>query len=308
MIFSTANVSATPPRIDPTPTPAPKPPSHVATLAELQTAQQLWARSRHANTYDAGQGANSTCASCKSPRNWDPDAPAAEFAHDCALCKREPGKPQPPLPGGVAIAQPEWKNITCDVCHQPVGNSYSTALSYWNQETQKYEPIKSTIELCGKCHIGQHGFDVIREQSVSPAHKDWDCTRCHGSHNAPVQCTDCHNIAQVRGVAAHAQHPNVGCTACHDAGGLPIWQDPFSTSRFYQKYMPMRSAHDLRSWPSHDLQITVDCRRCHHPQGPLQITVASQVRCDNQACHSEGASFDWCPQFPRGSAPKVTAP
>ncbi|MBI5029403.1 MAG: hypothetical protein HZB51_02660 [Chloroflexi bacterium] len=308
IFFTSPNVSATPAQIDSTPTPTPKPTVHIATLSELQAAQSQWARSRHANTYDDGLGANTTCASCKSPRNWDPYAPAAEIAHDCSLCKREPGKPRPPLPGGVLITQSEWKSITCDVCHQPVGNSYSTALSFWNQETQTYEAVSNSMQLCNKCHTGAHGFDVIREQSVSPAHRGWDCIRCHGSHNATVKCIDCHDITQGRGAVAHAQHPNVDCTACHDAGDLPIWQDPYSNSRFFQKYMPLRTAHDLRSWPSHNLQTIADCRRCHHPQGKLQITVAPQVRCDNQSCHAEGASFDWCPQFPRDAAPKVTLP
>ncbi len=302
-------VSATPPPAAVTlaaPTAAPTRAPHVATTEELRTAQAQWMRARHANTFDNGMGANTTCAQCKSPHNWDPNAPAAEAAHDCSLCKREPGKPRPQLQGGVPVAQTEWKSIACDVCHQPVGNSYSTALAFWNQSAQQYESVSSSNALCEKCHTGAHGFEVIYEQSASPAHRGWECTRCHGSHNTPVKCTDCHDPTQGRGVAAHAQHSNVGCTTCHDAGGLTIWQDPYPESRFYQTYMPQRMAHDLRSWPSHNLQTTVDCRRCHHPQGTLQTTVASQVRCDNQACHPEGAVFNWCPVFPRGEVPKVS--
>ena len=295
-------VFATPPAAAPTPQPTLIP--HVATAAELQTAQAQWARSRHANTYDNGQGANTTCASCKSPRNWDPNALAIQTAQDCTACKREPGKPRPELPGGVPIAKQDWKSITCDVCHQPVGNSYSTALSFWNQSQQRYEPVSNTTELCAKCHAEQHGFEVIWEQSVSPAHKGWECTRCHGSHNTPVKCTDCHDPTTGRGAAAHTQHPNVGCTACHDAGGLGIWQDPNADSRYYQEYMPERFAHTLRSWPSHNLQLTADCRRCHHPQGDRQMTLASNIRCDNSSCHPNGASFNWCPAVPRDAAPK----
>ena len=162
----------------------------------------------------------------------------------------------------------------------------------------------TATELCAKCHAEQHGFEVIWEQSVSPAHKGWECTRCHGSHNTPVKCTDCHDPTTGRGAAAHAQHPKVGCTACHDAGGLSIWQDPNSDSRYYQMYMPERFAHALRSWPSHNLQAAVDCRRCHHPQGDRQMTLASNIRCDNSSCHPNGASFNWCPVIPRDAAPK----
>jgi hypothetical protein len=293
-------VSASPPLIAPTPQPTTTP--HVATPAELQAAQAQWAASRHANTYDSGLGANTTCANCKSPRNYDPDAFAKLAAEDCSACKREPGQPRPDLSGGVPVAQADWKSITCDVCHQPVGNSYSTALSYWNPERNAYEPIKSSTELCAKCHAAQHGFGVIWEQSVSPAHHGWECTRCHGSHNAPVKCTDCHDPTTGRGAVAHEQHPKVDCTACHDAVGSVIWQDPYPDSRFYQLYYPQRTAHALRSWPSHDLQTTVDCKYCHHPQGDKQITLANNVRCDNSACHPNGASFNWCPVIPRDAA------
>jgi hypothetical protein len=74
-------VSATRPPAAPTPQPTLIP--HVATADELQAAQAQWARSRHANTYDNGQGANTTCASCKSPRNWDPRSGCCSSGRAC---------------------------------------------------------------------------------------------------------------------------------------------------------------------------------------------------------------------------------
>ncbi len=305
--------------------PVPVPGGHIATDAELQTAQAQWAVSRHASTYDNGLGANTTCASCKSPRNWDPNNTAVEASHDCASCKREPGMPRPDLPGGVAVPKGDWKSITCDVCHQPVGDSYNTAIAYWNQATGAYEPIGSSTELCGKCHEGLHGFEAIFEQASSQAHKGWDCTRCHGSHGQSVKCTDCHDATTGKGAPTHANHPRVDCTACHDAGGLGIWQDPYPESRRYGLYYPVRFGHALRSWPSHNLQTAVDCRRCHHPQGDpmpklpssgqaeapipvVQPALASRVGCAEPGCHADGASFEWCPAFPRDPAPEVTRP
>jgi hypothetical protein len=284
-------------------TATPKPTPHIATPAEFDAARITWSQSRHANTYDAGMGANTTCALCKSPRNYDPDALAKLAAEDCSACKREPGQPRPDLSGGVPVAQADWKSIGCDVCHEPVGNSYSTALSFWNAERGVYEPIKTSAELCAKCHAEQHGFGVIWEQSVSPAHKGWDCVRCHGSHNAPVKCIDCHDINTGRGAEAHRQHQKVDCTACHDAMKSVIWQDPYPDSRFFGRYFPQRTAHALRSWPSHNLQTQVDCKYCHHPQGAQQTTLASEVSCQNSACHPNGATFNWCPAFPRNEAP-----
>ena len=299
-------VAASPSLLAPTPQPTVTP--RVATPAELQTALARWAVTRHANTFDAGTGANTTCALCKSPRNYDPDAFAKLAAEDCAACKREPGQPRPDLSGSVPVARADWKSIGCDVCHQPVGDSYSTALSYWNPELGAYESVKNSTALCAKCHAEQHGFGVIWEQSVSPAHNGWECTRCHGPHNAPVKCTDCHDPNTGRGAAAHQQHLNVDCTACHEAGKSVIWQDPYPNSPFYQRFYPLRTAHAMRSWPSHNLQTAVDCKYCHHPQGAQQTTVASMVKCQNSACHPDGASFDWCPAFLRGDAPRVSSP
>lgn len=288
--------------------PTPKPTPHTATQAELAAALAVWSKSRHANTYDSGIGANTTCASCKAPRNYDPDAFAKLAAEDCSACKRDPGQPRPDLSDGVPVAQMDWKSISCDVCHEPVGNSYSTALSFWNVELGKYEPKKSSTELCTTCHAGQHGFGVIWEQSVSPVHTGWECTRCHGSHNAPVKCIDCHNPNTGRGAEAHKSHSKVDCTACHEASKSVIWQDPYPDSRFYGQYLPQRTAHALRSWPSHNLQTQVDCLYCHHPQGTQQTIIASQVSCQSNACHPNSASFYWCPAFLRSDAPKVSAP
>ncbi len=282
-----------------TPTPTP----HVATAAELQAAQAEWSLSRHANTFDNGQGANTTCARCKSPANWDPHAPAAEQALNCSSCKRIPGAPRPELEGGVPVAQSDWHNIPCQTCHQPVGDSYSTAISFYNYETHTYEPVANVTELCAKCHEGQHGFEVIEEQAASPAHQGWECTKCHGAHGAPAQCTDCHDPTTGSGAADHARHPEVNCTACHDAGGLSIWLDTGSKAKHLGTYIPVRFAHTLTSWPSHDLQKQVDCRRCHHPPNPSTAALAAKVPCDNPNCHPSGASLNWCPAFDRNSPP-----
>jgi len=301
----TTQVSAAPPR-QTTPTPAPKPATgRVATAAEIARAKQDWAQSGHASTYDNGMGANTTCARCKSPFNWDPKAPAAQGATDCGACKRVPGAPRPELEGGVPVAQNAWSNIGCEVCHQPVGDSYSTALAFWNNETKQYQAVHNANELCEHCHEGRHGFEVFTEQKISPAHKGWACTQCHGSHNKPVACTDCHDATKGRGAAEHLMHRQVNCTACHDAGGLSVALETDAPTRIAARhlntYITLRFAHTLTSWPSHNLQLEVDCKRCHHPQGTLRTVVASRIGCD--ACHEEGASLFWCTNFPRNPDP-----
>jgi hypothetical protein len=157
--------------------------------------------------------------------------------------------------------------------------------------------MQSATQLCGKCHEGQHGFEVIEEQAESPAHQGWDCTKCHGSHGTPVKCTDCHDPTVGKGAEEHARHPNVNCTACHDAGSLTIWLDQDVGSKHYGEYAPVRFAHALTSWTSHNLSLEVDCGRCHHP-GPGDTTpVVANVVCT--ACHPDGAVSFWCRYFPR---------
>ena len=98
-------------------TPTPKPTPHVATAEELATARSQWQLSAHADTYDNGMGANTTCARCKSPLNWDPGAPAAEVALDCASCKRIPGQQRPELIAGLRVPLENWLDIGCEICY-----------------------------------------------------------------------------------------------------------------------------------------------------------------------------------------------
>src|SRR5512146_1347963 len=64
----------------PSPTPFVTRTPHVASAEELAAAQVEWERTRHASTYDNGLGANSTCALCKSPRNYRLDPAAGQAA------------------------------------------------------------------------------------------------------------------------------------------------------------------------------------------------------------------------------------
>jgi hypothetical protein len=288
-----------------TPTQQPTVEPHIASMDELQIARAEWSQSKHANTYDSSVGANTTCASCKSPRNWDPANLALEAAHDCAACKRIPGAARLELSGGDVVPQSEWKNIGCEICHQPMGgDSYWTGIAFWDQANQGYEPIESVGELCAKCHEGQHGFEVVEEQRNSIAHNQWGCTLCHGTHGSPSACTDCHDPAESTGASEHDRHPGVNCTACHDQGGLNIWLDDELNARHSGKYIPRKFAHTLTSWPSHNLSKQINCLRCHHPPSGDQPVVAQTVSC--LVCHPDGEVFLWCNYFPRNPDPNPT--
>lgn len=287
-----------------TSTPSPTIVHRPAISAELQAARATWVQSAHADTYDNGMGANSTCARCKSPQNWDPAAPAAEEALNCASCKRVAGMPRPDLTAGIPVAQAEWHSITCEICHQPVGDSYFITVTFWNNQLKAYEFVADPTALCARCHEGRHGFEVLSEQTASAAHQGWPCTRCHGAHGQPVTCQDCHDPATGDGAAEHERHVEVNCTACHDAGHLGLWQETNPASRHAGEIIPVRFAHTLTSWPSHNLQRAVACQRCHHPRGTELPAVAAAVACDQ--CHANGAVLNWCTNFERDADPNAT--
>lgn len=273
----------------------------LATETELETADAEWLESSHSETFDMGLGANTTCARCKSPMNWDPRAESIDASLDCYACKRVPGEDRPLLPGGEMISRQLWENITCDICHVPVGDTYQVNIAFWDQAAGTYQELDSVMELCAKCHEGQHGFEVIEEQEVSPAHTGWECTQCHGPHGAPAECEDCHDPDQVSGSDEHERHPDVNCTACHDAGSLTIRLNQDPESKHFGEFIPVRFAHALTSWPSHNLGTEIICERCHHPTPTGAPAVDQVTPCTD--CHTDGAMWTWCVNFERDEDP-----
>jgi len=290
----------------------PTPAGEVASPAELQAAREEWLQSAHDETYDQGMGADTTCARCKSPMNWDPSQELAALeARDCGSCKRIPGATRPALQSGVAVPEADWQDISCSICHIPAGDSFYKSVAYWNQQLGEYEPVENTTELCAKCHEGQHGFEVIAEQEGTLAHRNMTCTECHGAHGLTSRCTDCHDPTQGPGAPEHARHPSVNCTGCHDRSGLTIWQEPDIASKHYEQYITRRFAHTLTSWPSHNLSKDVFCQRCHHPTGSQNTIVVPYVSCDQCHQHQEGAVWMWCTYFQRNipsGDPQATMP
>jgi hypothetical protein len=284
----------------------PTPTGHIATEDELALAHAEWSQSAHSDTYDDGMGANTTCARCKSPMNWDPTQELAQLeATDCGSCKRIPGAPRPELRSGIVVEEKNWHDITCDVCHIPAGDSYFTDVAFWNQALEQYEAVDNVMELCAHCHEGRHGFEVIEEQLASSVHTSMDCTECHSAHGGHSLCEDCHNPAVGQGAFEHLRHPNVHCSGCHDDGGLSIWYESDPQSSYYGEYITRRFAHTLTSWPSHDLAREVYCQRCHHPLENRSTSIVPYVRCDKCHEHSSGAVFDWCIFFERDPNPNA---
>jgi len=72
-----------------------------------------------------------------------------------------PGEERPLLECCVPVPESEWHHVGCPICHEPVEDSYRITPAFWNQALGIYEPVESSNELCGHCHEGSHGFQVI---------------------------------------------------------------------------------------------------------------------------------------------------
>jgi hypothetical protein len=286
-------------------TPQVTPTGRIATEDEFKAAEAEWLLSSHSDTYDDGIGSNTTCARCKSPMNYDPNAESMMASLDCYSCKRVSGEERPLLEGGKRVSEQDWKDITCNICHIPVGNSVTVEIVFWNQANQGYEAVDSVMELCAKCHEGVHGFEVVKEQRVSPAHTGWQCTACHGAHGSPSTCEDCHDPFDSTGSFEHKRHQTVNCTACHDAGYLTIMQDKDPTSKHFGEFIPVRFSHALSSWPSHNLSTEITCERCHHPTMDGDPAVDPSTPC--QGCHPNGAMWIWCTNSDRDPDPFISS-
>ena len=201
------------------------------------------------------------------------------------------------------LLKADWMNIGCSICHQPIGDSYATGISYWDQASRSYVAVENISELCAKCHEGSHGFEVTEEQEASIAHNHWQCNQCHGNHGAPSACTDCHDPQAVSGAAEHAQHPSVNCTACHDAGSLVIWQEEIRLHPIFPITFPyvlhMPSLPGLHTTcPKRSIAHVVITPKIRTHQFWFRKLVARLVM-------SEGASLFWCEFFNRDEDPNA---
>jgi len=224
----------------------------------------MWQASQHADTYVLEGGENNSCARCHSPLNWLPTSPD-EMPATCSSCKFTIKPPKP-------VAKNEWKNIECAQCHRTQKEIVSTEVAWLNaliaafdSTNDPYEPVKSTTELCEKCHR-----DAYKIELGKAAHASMTCTDCHNPHSTKASCVTCHSsLAQSAG--HDAAHANVNCVACHDAGG---WlAQPTGDKRIWLTLRPT----DLKGKPnpipytSHNLQKKVDCARCHFAGNPWNL-------------------------------------
>ncbi len=255
------------------PTPAAQPVSPTQTLpAPVQAA--LWAKwqsSPHGNTYDLGKGPNTYCSRCHSPRNWDP-ASKIDAPPNCVSCKFETDATVRVAKSNPLVAQADWRNIGCDVCHRVENETASAEIAWLNRVTGKYEPVANTTSLCEKCHMDT---DVLRHRRDlgKAVHVGFQCTQCHDAHTTKASCasSQCHvSLSQIPG--HDAAHANVNCVTCHDASGLQVGRDPSTNAWITWRTTELLGRKTTKSYVSHNLQKSVDCARCHFAGNPWNLS------------------------------------
>jgi hypothetical protein len=167
-----------------------------------------WEGSEHANSYDEGQGANTYCAQCKSPGNWDPEATYGNYE---------------------VVAEEDWEGITCGDCHSILHD------------------FENPNELCESCHEGSRHESVYTPGfGKNMFKKGVECLDCHmpdvphevyspGEHashsweiipeySCGVENDDCHVNKDVEWAEKQIEKDNVHLVG-YDTDAQQHWQD-----------------------------------------------------------------------------------
>ncbi len=285
--------TAAPPTVAPTPVPptavpptkAPPAPTAapVKSTADQSAILAAWKTSAHSKTYDLGKGPNTYCSRCHSPRNWNP-ASAVDAAPNCVSCKFPFDKEVRKAKSNVLVAEADWKNIGCDVCHKVEGGVVVDPKPViWNNATGKYDAVATNRQLCEKCHTDsiagtRHlrfiGGGAHSNQIGMTKPRPEDCTDCHDPHSAKASCTSCHaNVLKAdKPIAGHdAVHANVTCQACHDAAGLKAGTVQGEKTWITFQTSTSRGTTSTSPYVTHSIQKSVDCTRCHYDNNAAKL-------------------------------------
>jgi len=197
--------------------------------------------------------------------------------------------------------------VECNTCHEVENCQLAVEPAWYEQRTGGYVSIEDTIELCEKCHT-----DTQMLSLGDKTHAGFSCTTCHDAHRLETSCTNqgCHrSLDSVNPLAINFTHPSndncyqagchggfvltptpestvvprivwnhrdgnhnaVSCAACHDANGLEV-------GMLDSVWVTINSSA-MEYYPSHNIQRSVDCNRCHfvdNPWGLMDISTANE--------------------------------
>ena len=309
LMLVTACRQADPPPVDTPLMIAAKPPT--ATPVDQSQLWEKWQIGPHANTYDLAKGPNTYCSRCHAPRNWDPQA-VIDPPPNCVSCKFSFESGPRMAAGNPLVAEKEWLDIGCDVCHREIDGNISPELAWWDQAAGQYILVASATSLCGRCHTDTETIRHRRDLG-NDAHADFQCTDCHDPHTVKTSCTEsgCHASTIVNnhfdgpvptpaddvhpnggtgvcgGTDCHAQatvvaraessmhnpaHAAVSCVACHDASALQV--GPLEESDLWMTFRTTELLGRVTTKPyqSHAITLEVDCSRCHSEDNAWQLS------------------------------------
>lgn len=245
---------------------------------DQSAAWQAWQSSPHSDTYGLGKGPNTYCAQCHAPRNWDPLA-VIDPPPNCVSCKFDFETAPRLAVGNRLIPESEWLNIGCEICHQMIAGVANPDVAWLDPVTGTYEPVSSDVTVCEKCHIDTKTLRHAR--SINSTHSAFQCTDCHDAHSTAASCTaaNCHpdTFNPEIPVPGHdTNHQSVACVACHDASNFEIGPQDDGI------YITWRTTELLgreitTAYLSHNLQLSVDCDRCHFANNPWQLNPAIEA-------------------------------
>jgi len=238
-----------------------------STINSQETApgsiQSMWEASPHAHTFVLDEfGTNATCARCHAPINYIPSM--TDMPESCATCKFEIDPPPP------TIAEADWKNIPCSVCHRIKRGEVDPKYAWLSiPPIDEYEDLASTTDLCLKCH-GQIDLAGHEMPDLANAHAGYTCTQCHDAHTTTATCASelCHPnvLNQTTPLPGHDEdHDAVTCWACHDAAGLAVGPDEQGN---WVTFLPGTSI----PYASHNIVKQALCERCHFLNNPWNLS------------------------------------
>lgn len=264
---------------EPTPVPIPDQSEYIA----------AWEEGPHSADYDLGKGPNTMCSRCHSPQNWAPDSRPGR-PPNCVTCKF-PTDPElriaPTLAeGGMDfVSEEDWVGIPCAQCHMVDEHGTASEDIYWYAPISlEYEPLKTSNELCTKCHVdgtgnlgsGGNGADhaiVLGGSAHQNFAGEWPqadrpqyCTDCHDAHSSEVKaCADCHTDAKDTHAKVSFMLETVTCMACHDASGAVVGYLEEGGLFDTISITPSRSGGPptIAKLVSHSIVWKVSCDRCH---------------------------------------------
>jgi hypothetical protein len=227
------------------------------------SVETIWGASPHAATYVvAREKTNNACAKCHSPLNW---TPISKEIPDSGIDTQIDTDPTTTL-----IAETEWQDIGCSVCHPDEKNNIKGDIAWLESAlTGEYSEVDSSTALCQKCHLAEE-VEGHYSLYVEGSHSEFLCTDCHDPHSTAATCSSiaCHEpfAAECEKIETHDKpHAEVSCSACHDNGEPQIkWNEEhqaWDTFRLSLRGNPM----EYEPYTSHNLALEVDCDRCHAP-------------------------------------------